>query len=180
MMNLFNLSARLTLDSSDYESNISNAVSDAEKKGSTIGSKLKGIASTTAKAFTGMATVASGAVAFLAKTAIENYAEYEQLVGGVETLFKDSSNKVMEYANNAYKSAGLSANEYMDTITSFSASLLQGLGGDTAKAAEIGNKAVIDMSDNAAKMGTSMELIQNAYAGFSKANFTMLDNLKLG
>lgn len=180
MMNLFNLSARLTLDSSDYESNISNAVSDAEKKGSTIGSKLKGIASTTAKAFTGMATVASGAVAFLAKTAIEDYAQYEQLVGGVETLFKDSSSKVIEYANNAFKTAGLSANDYMETVTSFSASLLQSLGGDTEKASEVADLAITDMSDNANKMGTSMEMIQNAYQGFAKQNYTMLDNLKLG
>ena len=180
MMNLFNLSAKLTLDTQDYEKNINKTVDDAEKKGNSIGDKLKSVASTTAKVFTGMVAGASAAIGFLVKNSIEEYAQYEQLVGGVETLFKDSSNKVMEYANNAYKSAGLSANEYMDTITSFSASLLQGLGGDTAKAAEIGNKAVIDMSDNAAKMGTSMELIQNAYSGFSKQNYTMLDNLKLG
>ena len=86
----------------------------------------------------------------------------------------------MEYANRAYETAGLSANEYMDTVTSFSASLLQGLGGDTEKAAEIANQAVIDMADNANKMGTSMEMIQNAYQGFAKQNYTMLDNLKLG
>lgn len=139
--------------------------------------KLGSIASSAVKTFAkvsaAMTTVAVGAIGVLTKLSVEQYAEYEQLVGGVETLFKDSSNKVMEYANNAYKSAGLSANEYMDTITSFSASLLQGLGGDTAKAAEIGNKAVIDMSDNAAKMGTSMELIQNAYSGFSKQNYTI-------
>ena len=98
----------------------------------------------------------------------------------METLFKDSSAKVLEYANNAYKTAGLSANDYMETVTSFSASLLQSLGGDTEKAAEIGNMAVIDMSDNANKMGSSMESIQNAYAGFAKQNYTMLDNLKLG
>lgn len=180
MMNLFNLSARLTLNTEDYDRNIQGAVDDAGKKGSSIGSKFKSVATTTAKVFTGMATVASGAIAFLAKSAIENYAEYEQLVGGVETLFKDSSDKVMEYANNAYKTAGLGANEYMETITGFSASLLQGLGGDTEKAAEIGNLAVTDMSDNANKMGTSMEMIQNAYQGFAKQNYTMLDNLKLG
>lgn len=172
-MNLFNLSARLSLSTEDYDRAMNNAVDDAEKKGSTIGSKLKSVASTTAKVFTTMAAATSAAVGYLVKNSIENYAEYEQLVGGVETLFKDSSNKVMEYAENAYKTAGMSANEYMSTITGFSASLLQGLGGDTAKAAEIGNKAVIDMSDNAAKMGTSMEMIQNAYAGFSKANFTI-------
>lgn len=121
-----------------------------------------------------------GAVAALTKASIEQYATYEQMVGGVETLFKNSSDQVMQYAKNAYKTAGLSANEYMSTITGFSASLLQGLGGDTKKAAEIGNMAVIDMSDNANKMGTSMESIQNAYQGFAKQNYTMLDNLKLG
>ena len=145
-----------------------------------IGNGFKNVATTTAKVFTGMATVASGAIAFLAKSAIENYAEYEQLVGGVETLFKDSSDKVMQYANNAYKTAGMTANDYMSTITGFSASLLQGLGGDTEKAVEIGNLAVTDMSDNANKIGTSMEMIQNAYQGFAKSNYTMLDNLKLG
>ena len=123
---------------------------------------------------------AATGIAALTKSAVENYAEYEQLVGGVETLFKDSSAKVLEYANSAYKTAGLSANDYMETVTSFSASLLQSLGGDTEKAAEIGNMAVIDMSDNANKMGSSMESIQNAYAGFAKQNYTMLDNLKLG
>ena len=114
------------------------------------------------------------------KQAITSYADYEQLSGGVETLFKDSADVVKNYSQQAYKTAGLSANEYMETITSFSASLIQGLGGDTKKASEIGNMAIIDMSDNANKMGTSMEMIQNAYQGFAKDNFTMLDNLKLG
>ena len=111
--------------------------------------------------------------------AVNSYAEYEQLVGGVETLFKDSSDIVMQYAANAYQTAGLSANDYMSTVTSFSASLLQGLGGDTEQAAEIANLAITDMSDNANKMGTDMEAIQNAYQGFAKQNYTMLDNLKL-
>lgn len=114
------------------------------------------------------------------KSAIESYANYEQLIGGVETLFKNSSNIVEDYANNAYKTAGLSANEYMETVTSFSASLLQSLNGDTAKSAEVADMAITDMSDNANKMGTSMESIQNAYQGFAKQNYTMLDNLKLG
>lgn len=126
------------------------------------------------------ATVVATGLTAMTKSAVEQYADYEQLVGGVETLFKDSSDKVVEYANNAYKTAGLSANEYMDTVTSFSASLLQGLGGDTEKAAETANLAITDMSDNANKMGTSMEMIQNAYQGFAKQNYTMLDNLKLG
>lgn len=126
------------------------------------------------------ATVVATGLTAMTKSAVEQYADYEQLVGGVETLFKDSSDKVVEYANNAYKTAGLSANEYMDTVTSFSASLLQGLGGDTEKAAETANLAITDMSDNANKMGTDMASIQNAYQGFAKQNYTMLDNLKLG
>ena len=120
------------------------------------------------------------AVVSISKQAIESYAEYEQLVGGVETLFKDSADIIQDYASQAYKTAGISANQYMSQATSFSASLLQGLGGDTKKAAEIANMAIIDMSDNANKMGTSMEMIQNAYQGFAKQNYTMLDNLKLG
>ena len=116
----------------------------------------------------------------LGKQAVSSYAEYEQLVGGVETLFKDSAPIVQKYANEAYKTAGMSANEYMETVTGFSASLLQSLDGDTAKVAEVSNMAVTDMADNANKMGTSMESIQNAYQGFAKQNYTMLDNLKLG
>lgn len=111
---------------------------------------------------------------------VKAYADYEQLVGGVETLFKDSADIVQDYAANAYKTAGLSANQYMETVTSFSASLLQSLGGDTEAAAQYADMAITDMSDNANKMGTSMEAIQNAYQGFAKQNYTMLDNLKLG
>lgn len=114
------------------------------------------------------------------KQSLDSYANYEQLVGGVETLFKDSAGIVENYANNAYQTAGLSANEYMETVTSFSASLLQSLNGDTAKSAEVADMAITDMSDNANKMGTDMTLIQNAYQGFAKQNYTMLDNLKLG
>ena len=142
--------------------------------------KLKGGLATAAKAGAAALTAAATGISILTKKSIDGYAEYEQLVGGVETLFKNSADKVMEYANRAYETAGLSANEYMDTVTSFSASLLQGLGGDTEKAAEVANQAVIDMADNANKMGTSMEMIQNAYQGFAKQNYTMLDNLKLG
>ena len=116
----------------------------------------------------------------IGKSAIQSYADYEQLIGGVETLFKDSANVVSNYANNAYKTAGLSANEYMNTVTSFSASLLQSLNGDTAKSAEVADMAITDMADNANKMGTSMEMIQTAYQGFAKQNYTMLDNFKLG
>ena len=114
------------------------------------------------------------------KQAVQSYAEYEQLVGGVDTLFGESSKKVQEYASNAYKTSGMSANEYMETVTSFSASLIQSLDGDTAKASEVANRAIVDMSDNANKMGTDISMIQNAYQGFAKQNYTMLDNLKLG
>lgn len=114
------------------------------------------------------------------KQALNSYADYEQLIGGVETLFKESSGVVEQYANNAYKTAGLSANEYMETVTSFSASLLQSLNNDTAKSAEVADMAITDMSDNANKMGTDMSMIQSAYQGFAKQNYTMLDNLKLG
>lgn len=152
----------------------------AEKGVNKLGSTLGGAAKTGLKLFTGAVAAAGVAVTGLTKLSIDQYAEYEQLVGGVETLFKSSSDEVIGYANDAYKTAGMSANEYMKTITGFSASLLQGLGGDTKKAAEIGNKAVTDMSDNANKMGTAIGDIQNAYQGFAKQNYTMLDNLKLG
>lgn len=122
----------------------------------------------------------SGAMLSLGKSSIQSYADYEQLVGGVDTLFGSNSKTVQEYANNAYKTAGLSANQYMETVTSFSASLLQSLGGDTAKSAKYADRAITDMSDNANKMGTDMSMIQNAYQGFAKQNYTMLDNLKLG
>lgn len=121
-----------------------------------------------------------GGVVELGKKSIAGFADFEQLVGGVDTLFKDSSQKVQDYANNAYKTTGISANAYMENVTSFSASLLQSLGGDTEKAADAAHMAMVDMADNANKMGTSMESIQNAYQGFSKQNYTMLDNLKLG
>ncbi len=161
-----------------FDTKIDN--SGFEKGIGKLGSIAKTGLKATAGAMAAAAGGAAGAIVALTKTAVSNYAEYEQLVGGVETLFKDSASKVQEYANNAYKTAGLSANEYMDTVTSFSASLLQSLDGDTAAAAEKANLAITDMADNANKMGTSMESIQNAYQGFAKANYTMLDNLKLG
>lgn len=112
--------------------------------------------------------------------AISSGADLEQSLGGIDTLFKGSADVVKKYANEAFASAGMSANEYMETVTSFSASLISSMGGDTAAAAEAANQALIDMSDNANKMGTDMALIQNAYQGFAKQNYTMLDNLKLG
>lgn len=123
---------------------------------------------------------ASAGIAAFSKKALDAYADYEQLVGGVETLFGDAAGTVMQYADQAFQSAGLSANDYMETVTSFSASLLQSLNNDTGKAAEYANQALVDMSDNANKMGSNMQDIQNAYQGFAKQNYTMLDNLKLG
>lgn len=123
---------------------------------------------------------ATAALVDLGKQSIQGFAEQEQLIGGVDTLFKESSAQVQQYANEAYKTAGLSANQYMETVTSFSASLLQSLGGDTAAAAQKADQAITDMSDNANKLGTDMTSIQDAYQGFAKQNYTMLDNLKLG
>lgn len=151
------------------------------EKGFSTGVKKLGSIAKTGLAVVG-GTVAGVATAFgvMTKKALDSYASLEQNIGGVETLFKDSSQGVVDNAKKAYKTAGLSANAYMETVTSFSASLLQSLGGDTKKAADYADRAIIDMSDNANKMGTSMELIQNAYQGFAKQNYTMLDNLKLG
>lgn len=123
---------------------------------------------------------AATALAGLGTASVSSYADLEQNVGGIETLFKGSADKVIKNAENAYKTAGMSANQYMETVTGFSASLLQSLGGDTDKAADVADMALTDMADNANKMGTSMESIQYAYQGFAKQNYTMLDNLKLG
>ena len=120
------------------------------------------------------------AIVDLGKQSLDSYSQYEQLVGGVDTLFGDASVRVQEYSDDAYKTAGISANAYMENVTAFSATLLQGLGGDTVAAADYANMAMVDMSDNANKMGTSMTDIQNAYQGFAKQNYNMLDNLKLG
>jgi len=175
-VDVFKLWAAISLDTSDYE----NQLNDAGKETDSFSEKLQSGLSTAAKVATAAITAATTAVTALTKSAIDNYADYEQLVGGVETLFGDSANAILGYANNAYKTAGLSANDYMETVTSFSASLLQSLDNDTAAAAEKADLAITDMSDNANKMGTSMESIQNAYQGFAKQNYTMLDNLKLG
>lgn len=157
---------------------VGDAMDGAGQKTSIFGDVLK--ANLLGNAIvSGVKAVASG-IKSLISGAIEGYGEYEQLVGGVETLFKDSAGTVEEYAKNAYQTAGLSANEYMETVTSFSASLLQSMGNDTEAAAKKADRAITDMSDNANKMGTDMQSIQNAYQGFAKQNYTMLDNLKLG
>ncbi|KSU06501.1 Phage minor tail protein [Lactococcus lactis subsp. lactis] len=144
--------------------------------GSKIGSALK---AGTAAAIAGTAAVGVAAVG-IGKQVLSSYADYEQLVGGVDTLFGNASKTVQGFADNAYKTAGLSANQYMETVTGFSASMVASLKGDTAKAADYSNQAVVDMADNANKMGSNIGDIQNAYQGFAKQNYTMLDNLKLG
>lgn len=165
-----------------------DSMPDGHKFGSSLGGKVvSGFGSTIKKGFAlaakaGIATIsaASAGIGAIVKSSASAYADYEQNIGGVETLFKDNADTIVKYASEAYKTAGISANDYMQNVTSFSASLLQGLGGDTAQAAEIANEAMVDMSDNANKMGTDISSIQNAYQGFAKQNYTMLDNLKLG
>lgn len=159
------VSLDILIGKDDVSSTLNNIGSVATKVGKTVAVGM---------AVAGTATIAIG------KSALSAYADYEQLAGGVETLFKDSAKTVIENASKAYTTAGLSANEYMETVTRFSASLLQSLGNDTVKASQMADMAITDMSDNANKMGTSMEMIQNAYNGFAKGNMTMLDNLKLG
>lgn len=175
-INLLDLYAKITIDDSEYNEGLERASGRASSFASKIGNGL----ATAAKVGAAAIGAAATGIAALTKASVDSYAEYEQLSGGVETLFKDSAQAVEKYADRAFMTAGLSANEYMSTVTSFSASLLQSLGGDTEKAAEYADRAIIDMADNANKMGTSMEMIQNAYQGFAKQNYTMLDNLKLG
>ena len=143
--------------------------------------KVASVAQQALGVFTGqMMTRAVDALANLGKSALDSVGQLEQNVGGVETLFGDAADAVIASADRAYQTAGMSANDYMSTVTSFSASLLQSLGGNTEEAAKVADMAIIDMADNANKMGTSMDMIQNAYQGFAKQNYTMLDNLKLG
>ena len=142
--------------------------------------KVGNVALDVSKNMLKVSAAAGTALAGLVTAGVKSYADYEQNLGGVQTMFGDNANKVVENAKQAYKTAGVSANEYMQGVTSFSASLLQSLGGDTAKAADVADMAFRDMSDNANKFGTDMGSIQNAYQGFAKQNYTMLDNLKLG
>ena len=196
-MDLFKLLGTIAVDNSQAKSalketqsaakgasdSLNDTASSSDGASSKLGTafgKIGGAAVNCAKVIGAGMAAGAGAVAALVTKSVQSYADYEQLVGGVETLFKDSADKVQKYAANAYKTAGLSANEYMETVTSFSASLLQSVGNDTDAAAEKANMAITDMSDNANKMGTDMALIQNAYNGFAKQNYTMLDNLKLG
>lgn len=175
-LNLFELFARIILDTSDYDDNLDEASRNTES----FADKLKNGLSTATKVGAAALTAAASGVAALTKSSIDQYAEYEQLVGGVDTLFKDASDTIQQYASNAYKTAGVSANTYMEQATAFSASLIQSLGGDTQAAAEYTNQAIMDMSDNANKMGTDIESIQQTYQSLMRGNYAMLDNLKLG
>lgn len=189
-MDVFDLFAKISLDSSEYEKGLKNAKSSASgltglfgkvgSAASTVGKGIFNVATNVAKVSVAATTAGAAAVSALTTLAVNSYADYEQLVGGVETLYKTSADKVQQYAADAYKTAGLSTNEYMNTATTFAASLVSSLGGDTEQAAELANTAISDMSDNSNKMGTAMSSIQDAYNGFAKQNYTMLDNLKLG
>lgn len=197
-MNVFDLMAKIGLDVSSFESGLKGA----GESFSSFGAKLKTGIATAGKIITAGTAAVSAGVTALTKAAVESYSNYEQLAGGVQTLFAETDLSLKEYAesvgkttsealieynklteasrmiminaDNAYKTAGLSANEYMETVTSFSASLIQSLGGDTVKAAEYADRAIVDMADNASKTGTSVQMIQNAYQGFAKQNYTML------
>lgn len=182
-MDLFKLFGTIAIDNTNANQGIDETTDKAEKSHPKISAAFEKIGDAAVKVGKVVATglaAGSAAIGALAKQSLDSYADYEQLVGGVETLFTTSADKVQEYAASAFKTAGLSANEYMETVTSFSASLLQSLGGDTAAAADMANQAITDMSDNANKMGSDMSAIQNAYQGFAKQNYSMLDNLKLG
>lgn len=175
-MNVFELFAKLSLDTSEYD----KGLDDSQKKASGFGQSLKkglGVAAGIAGA---SVTVAAGAAASLVKSSVDAYADYEQLVGGVETLFGDSAQTVLSNSEAAFKTAGLSMNEYMETSIQSAAALINSLDGDTSRAADLMDLSITDMADNVNKMGTSMEGVQNAYRGFSRGNFTMLDNLALG
>ncbi|QXO14488.1 tape measure protein [Microbacterium phage Jenos] len=172
---------KLSLDgASDVQKGLAGVGDEAGKADSKLGGLVSGGLKGAGAALVGFSTAAVAAGGALAAGVVSQYAQYEQNIGGIETMFKDSAGKMQQYAADAYKTAGLSANEYMSQVTSFSAALLQGLGGDTAAAADIADMAMVDMSDNANKFGSNISDIQNAYQGFAKQNFTMLDNLKLG
>ena len=153
---------------------------DLEKKTNSVAGKLKASTIAIGNLMSSAIEKVGSSLLGLGKDALQGVADLEQNIGGVETLFKDSADTVIENSKKAYTTAGIDANKYMEQITSFSASLLQSLGGDTVKAAKVGDMAIQDMADNSNKFGTSMESIQNAYQGFAKQNYTMLDNLKLG
>ena len=175
-MDLFELQAKLKLDDSSFNKGINSAMGAGEKLKNSMSAATVAVGNLAADMIRKGVSAISGVI----NGAIDGYADYQQLIGGVETLFGKSANTVAKYAKQSFKTTGLSANDYMETVTSFAASLTQGLGGNTEKAAELANVAITDMADNVNKMGTDISMIQNAYQGFAKGNYTMLDNLKLG
>lgn len=175
-MNIFDLAAKITLDTKGYESGLKKA----EGMIAGVGRKMVSIGKGAAVAAGTVVAAAGAGLTKITKDAYNASASYEQNVGGIMTMFGAAADDVIANSEKAYRTAGISANDYMQQLTSFSASLIQSLNGDTVKAAKIGDMAMQDMSDNANKFGTDITSIQNAYQGFAKQNFTMLDNLKLG
>ena len=175
-MDIFDLSASLTLDTAQYETGLDRAENGAYS----FGRKLGGILKTSAKAFAVVGAAATAAGVKIGKMALDAYADYEQLEGGVQKLYGKSADQVMQFAKDAYKTAGMSANQYMEQATSFSAALINSLDGDTAKAAKQTDVAMRAISDNFNTFGGDISMIQGAFQGFAKQNYTMLDNLKLG
>ena len=180
ILDLFKLVGSIAIKDEEARKAVDNVSKEGEKTESKLSKVFSGIGKGAAVAGKAIMTgigIASSAIVAIGASAIKSYADYEQLVGGVETLFKDSADRLMQYAASAYTTAGMSANDYMSTATSFAASLVSSLEGDTEAAVEYANMAITDMSDNANKMGTDISMIQNAYQGFAKGNYTMLDNL---
>lgn len=182
-MELFRIMGTIAVTNSEANEAIDETTGKAEDSAGRVSSAFEMIGNAALAlgkiVATGLA-VATTAIVALTAQSVQAYANYEQLVGGVETIFKDAQDTVMGYAEEAYRTAGMSANQYLETVTSFSASLIQSLEGDTQAAAEKANQAILDMSDNANKMGTDISALQYAYQGFAKMNYTMLDNLKIG
>lgn len=183
MADVMTLFARLLLDTKGYQDGLEKAKKDASSAGQGITKGLSGVG----KAVVGVGKACAvgigagaAAIGFLTKQSVGSYAQYEQLTGGVKKLFGNAADDVMRFANDAYKTSGMSANQYMEQATSFSAALINSLGGDTKKAAKQADVAMRAMSDNVNTFGTDMQSVQNAFQGFAKQNYTMLDNLKLG
>lgn len=184
-MDVFNLYAKLSLNTSEYEKGVEKAKGGASSlmdvfSGTVLGNVVTDGLRNVANGFVSIGKMATGAAISIGKASLDSYGEYEQLVGGVETLYKNSAKTVEQDAKRAFKNVGMSANDYMETSTSFAASLVSSLAGDTDAAAEMSNMAISDMADNWNKMGSSVQSVQDAYRGFSKQNYTMLDNLKIG
>lgn len=189
-MDVYDLYAKISLDTSDYTRQLEETKSSTGKLGtflgkvgsgaSALGKGLFNVAANVATVSVAAASAGEAAISALTALAVNSYADYEQLVGGVETLYKNSATKVQQYAADAYKTSGMTANQYMETAASYAAALISSLGGDTEQAAELSNMAVSDMADNWNKFGSSADSVQAAYNGFAKGQFQLLDNLKLG